>query len=45
VYPTPAMMAKFMWWLNTGAPQTYRELGRTMVKGMVQSAVRGEKLL
>jgi FADH2 O2-dependent halogenase len=45
VYPSAAMMAKFMFWANTSAPPEMRELGRAMVTGLVKAGVRGKKLL
>ncbi|MFJ5613615.1 NAD(P)/FAD-dependent oxidoreductase [Streptomyces sp. NPDC093221] len=45
VYPTTAMMAKFMYWANFKAPGEMRELGRDMVSGIVRSGLRGQKFV
>jgi FADH2 O2-dependent halogenase len=45
IRPTPAMMAKFMWWASTQAPPELQSIGRAMVGGVARSALRGSKLL
>jgi FADH2 O2-dependent halogenase len=40
---TPTMI-KFMWWASTNGPKEMRDLGRSMLKGVVKSAARGRKV-
>ncbi len=37
-------MIKFMWWASTSGPKEMRDLGRSMLKGVVKSAARGRKV-
>lgn len=40
---TPTMM-KFMWWASTQGPKEMRDLGRSMLKGVVRQGIRGRKV-
>ncbi|MEV6009398.1 tryptophan 7-halogenase [Streptomyces sp. NPDC051976] len=45
VFPSTAMMAKFMYWASVKAPGEMRELGRDTLSGIVRSAARGQKFV
>ena len=40
---TPTMV-KFMWWASMRGPEEMRDLGRSMVRGVVKSSLRGRKV-
>jgi hypothetical protein len=37
-------MMKFMWWASTSGPKEMRDLGRSMLAGVVKQGVRGRKV-
>lgn len=40
---TPTMM-KFMWWASTSGPKEMRDLGRSMLAGVVKQGMKGRKV-
>jgi tetracycline 7-halogenase / FADH2 O2-dependent halogenase len=45
IYPTTVLMGRFMYWATRQGPPEMRDLGRTMLSGMLRAGLKRSKLL